>query len=91
MQVGKLMATKTKVFISSSAQDALKDLREETFASITALGHEVLMFEKADFGPWPTHDKDSINHCLDMVDKSTFSFYTYRINQVHILKKKEEL
>ncbi len=71
------MAIKAKIFISSAEQTELKDLRDEIFSLLKQLGHEPLMYEK-NFGPWPTYDKDTIQHCLDMVDASDiFLLFVY--------------
>ncbi|GIP38665.1 hypothetical protein J31TS4_19450 [Paenibacillus sp. J31TS4] len=62
------MAIKTKMFLSSVAQDDFSRMRRHVFAELEALGHEPVMFE-ANMGPW-THDRDPIRQCLDAVRSS---------------------
>lgn len=63
------MATKTKIFISSSSQPELTSLRNDVFVFLNELGHEPMMFEK-NFGPWTIFDRNSIYRCLRMVSDS---------------------
>jgi hypothetical protein len=60
------MATKVKIFLSSSAQDELKQLRSDTFDHLTAIGHDPKMYER-NFGPWPRHE--FIRRCLEVVNQ----------------------
>lgn len=62
------MATRTKLFLSSVAQDDFTRMRRHVFDELTALGHEPVMFE-ANMGPW-TSETDPIRQCLAAVHAS---------------------
>ncbi|MHC1747121.1 MAG: DUF4062 domain-containing protein [Cellulosilyticaceae bacterium] len=61
------MGQSAKIFISSVAEDTLKDLRENMFSAFLELGHNPQMYEKT-FGPWGS-DKDGIETCLEKVQE----------------------
>ncbi|MFC4601180.1 DUF4062 domain-containing protein [Cohnella hongkongensis] len=62
------MFTKTKIFISSVAQDRLKFLRENIWSLLRELGHEPMMFEK-NFGAWDSHT-NPVAKCIECVRQS---------------------
>ncbi len=62
------MFTKTKIFISSVAQDRLKPLRESMWDLLRELGHEPMMFEK-NFGAWDSHT-NPVAKCMECVRQS---------------------
>ncbi|UUZ95812.1 DUF4062 domain-containing protein [Paenibacillus sp. P25] len=62
------LAVKTKIFISSVAQDDFTRLRQTVFHELRDLGHEPVMYEE-NLGPWPAH-ADPVKHCLRAVEAS---------------------
>ncbi|WP_158560830.1 DUF4062 domain-containing protein [Paenibacillus contaminans] len=62
------MFTKTKVFISSVAQDTLRPLRESMWDILRELGHEPMLFEK-NFGAWDSHT-NPVQKCIECVRQS---------------------
>ncbi|MFB9277515.1 DUF4062 domain-containing protein [Cohnella cellulosilytica] len=59
---------KTKIFISSVAQDRLKPLREHLWDLLRELGHEPMLFEK-NFGAWDSHT-NPVAKCMECVRQS---------------------
>lgn len=62
------MFTKTRIFISSVAQDRLKSLRESMWNLLRELGHEPMLFEK-NFGAWDSHT-NPVQKCIECVRQS---------------------
>jgi hypothetical protein len=61
------LINKTRIFISSAYEDALKETRKIAKEHLEESGHEVPIFENGDFGSW---EKDSLKQCLDVVNSS---------------------
>ncbi|WP_190323036.1 DUF4062 domain-containing protein [Bacillus swezeyi] len=61
------MINRTRIFISSAYEDALKGPRQTIKRNLEKSGHEVPIFENGDFGTW---EKDTLQQCLDVVDSS---------------------
>lgn len=81
------MAARTKIFISSVAQDDFTPLRKDVFAKLRELGHEPVMFEE-NFGPWPAH-ADPVKTCLEHVEQSDI-FLLFLKNKAGTYMKKSE-
>ncbi|GIP34316.1 DUF4062 domain-containing protein [Paenibacillus sp. J2TS4] len=62
------MFTKTKIFISSVAQDSLRPLRESMWEILHELGHEPMLFER-NFGAWEIHT-NPVQKCIECVRES---------------------
>ncbi|TDQ36380.1 DUF4062 domain-containing protein [Aureibacillus halotolerans] len=62
------MFTKTKIFISSVAQDSLAPLRVSMWDHLKELGHEPILFEK-NFGAWDVHTHP-VQKCIECVRQS---------------------
>jgi hypothetical protein len=60
--------TKAKIFISSVAQDSLKQLRESMWDILRDLGHEPMLFER-NFGAWDSHT-NPVQKCIECVRES---------------------
>lgn len=57
--------TKTKIFISSVAQDTLSRLRGNMWEILRELGHEPMLFER-NFGAWDSHS-NPVQKCIECV------------------------
>ncbi|CAG7646504.1 hypothetical protein PAESOLCIP111_05177 [Paenibacillus solanacearum] len=62
------MFTKTKIFISSVAQDSLHQLRQSMWDILRELGHEPMLFER-NFGAWDSHI-NPVQKCIECVRES---------------------
>ncbi|QHW30558.1 DUF4062 domain-containing protein [Paenibacillus rhizovicinus] len=62
------MSTRTKIFISSIAQDSLRQLRERMWDILRELGHEPVLFER-NFGAWDSHT-NPVQKCIKCVRES---------------------
>lgn len=61
------MINKTRIFISSAFEDALKSPRKIIKNHLEDSGHEVPIFEDGDFGTW---EKNTLKQCMDVVGSS---------------------
>ncbi|WP_163103074.1 DUF4062 domain-containing protein [Peribacillus alkalitolerans] len=70
------MINKTRIFISSAYEEALKQPRKHIKHQLENSGHEVPIFEHGDWGTW---EKDTLKQCLEVVKSS--DVYVLLINK----------